>query len=217
MQMNKALLITRPNHDPGTNYLFYWAGEVILMAQRKRVAVLDLSKDKATKKNFDSYLKRNQPKLIFLNGHGYKDSILGFNDEPLISMNKDDHLLNGKIIYARSCDAARELGTSAVQKGALAFIGYIKSYRLGYSPSSITRPLQDKIAELFLIPSNLIPISILKGNSTGHANSNSLKAMRRNFRFMLSSNASPAQRDAARHMWHNIQNQKLLGNDSAKL
>ena len=184
--MNKALLITRPNHDPGTNYLFYWAGEVIIVAQKKGITVLDLSKDKATKKNFDSYLKRNQPKLIFLNGHGNKDSILGFDNEPLISMD-------------------------------LAFIGYIKSYRLGYSPSSITRPLQDKIAELFLTPSNLIPISILKGNSAKHTNSNSLKAMWRNFRFMLSGNASAAQRDAARHMWHNIQNQKLLGDDFAKL
>lgn len=215
--MNKILLVTRPNHDTGTNYLFYWAGEVVLMAQRKCINVLDLSKDKATKKNFDSYIKRNQPKLIFLNGHGNKDSITGFNEEPLISMNNDEHLLNGKIIYARSCDAASELGPSVVQKGALVFIGYIKSYRLGYSPLSITRPLQDKIAELFLTPSNLIPISILKGNSAEHANSNSLKAMWRNFRFMLSSNASPAQRDAARHMWHNIQNQKLLGDVSAKL
>lgn len=215
--MNKILLITRPNHDPGTNYLFYWSSFVIEIAKEKGIGVLDLEKNKATKKNFDSYLRRNNPKLIFLNGHGDQENVTGFENEPLITKNKDENLLLKRIIYARSCDAAVQLGDSAVKKGALAFIGYKRSYRLGHSPTSITRPLQDKIAELFLTPSNLIPISILKGNSVGHANSNSLSAMWRNFRFMLSSSATPAQRDAARHMWHNIHSQVLLGDDSAKL
>lgn len=215
--MNKILLITRPNHDPGTNYLFYWSSYVISAAQRRGVSVLDLAKNKASKKNFDSYIKRNDPKLIFLNGHGNQETVTGFDNEPLVSMNKDENLLLKRIIYARSCDAALKLGDSAVKKGALAFIGYKKSYRLGHSPTSITRPLQDKIAELFLAPSNLIPISILKGNSVGYANSNSLKSMWSKFRFMLSSSATPGQRDAAKHMWHNIQNQVLLGDDTAKL
>lgn len=129
-----------------------------------------------------------------MNGHGDQENVTGFDNEPLITKNKDENLLLKRIIYARSCDAAAQLGDSAVKNGALAFIGYKKSYRLSHSPTSITRPLQDKIAELFLTPSNLIPISILKGNSVRHANSNSLSAM-----------------------WHNIQNQVLLGDDSAKL
>lgn len=215
--MNKILLITRPNHDPGTNYLFYWSAAVIDTAKEKGITVLDLDKNKAIKKNFDSYIKRNDPKLIFLNGHGDQENVTGFDNEPLITKNKDENLLLKRIIYARSCDAATQLGDSAVKNGALAFIGYKRSFRLGYSPTSITRPLQDKVAELFLTPSNLIPISILKGNSVEHANSNSLSAMWRNFRFMLSGNAIPAQRDAARHMWHNIQSQIVLGNSSAKL
>lgn len=215
--MNKTLLITRPNHDPGTNYLFYWSAVVIDIAKEKGINVLDLEKKKAIKKNFDSYIKRNDPKLIFLNGHGDQENVTGFDDEPLITKNKDENLLIKRIIYARSCDAATQLGDSVVKNGALAFIGYKKSFRLGYAPTSITRPLQDKVAELFLIPSNLIPISILKGNSVEHANNNSLSAMWRNFRFMLSGNATPAQRDAARHMWHNIQSQVVLGNKSAKL
>ena len=124
--MNKILLITRPNHDPGTNYLFYWSDKVISIAQKKLIGVLDLAKDKATKKNFDSYIKKHEPKLIFLNGHGNQDSVTGFHDEPLISINNDEHLLNGKIIYARSCDAASELGTSAIQKGTLVFLVMLK-------------------------------------------------------------------------------------------
>lgn len=215
--MNRILLVTRPNHDPGTNYLFYWSSKVISVAEKKAIVVLDLAQDKATKKNFDSYLKKNQPKLIFLNGHGNKDSITGFNNEPLITNGINDRVLIGRIIYARSCDVAAGLGQSAVQKGALAFIGYKRSYLLGHSPASITRPLNDRIAELFLTPSNLIPISILKGNSAGYAHNNSLKAMRKNLRFMLSSSATPTQRDAARYMWHNIQNQVQLGDSSAVL
>lgn len=215
--MNKILLVTRPNHDPGTNYLYYWSSKVISFSNKKGIAVLDLSKNKAIRKNLESYLKKNKPKLIFLNGHGNKDSIMGFNNEPLITKDVNDQLLTGCIVYARSCDVAKGLGRSIIKKGTLAFIGYMKSYILGHSPESITSPLNDRIASLFLTPSNLIPISILKGNSAEHAHNNSLKAMRKNMRFMLSSDATSAQRDAARYMWHNIQNQVQLGNPSASL
>lgn len=70
--MNRAFLVTRPNHDLTTNYLFYWSLLVIKKAKEKGFQVLDLKGRKANKKNFDSYIKRHKPVLVFFNGQGRK-------------------------------------------------------------------------------------------------------------------------------------------------
>lgn len=215
--MNKNFLVTRPNHDPATNYLFFWSTQVIREAKSKAFKVLDLRGKKANKRNFTSYIKKHEPSLVFFNGHGSENSIGGYNDEPLIESDTNELLLLEKIVYARSCNAARRLGENCVNKGTVAFIGYVKKYFLGYSQSEITRPLNDKVAKLFVEPSNLIPISLLKGNTVEVSCRKSQKDMRRNLSFMLSGNASQIQKDAAPYLWANLMNQKVLGNKKARL
>lgn len=105
MSLNSAILVTRPNHDLGTNYLFYWSGLVIKNTYGFKV--LDLSKRKANKKNFISYIKKHKPILVFLNGHGTQDTITGYDNEILVKSGKNERLLAKKIVYARSCDAAK--------------------------------------------------------------------------------------------------------------
>lgn len=102
-------------------------------------------------------------------------------------------------------------------KGTAAFVGYEKKFILGYSPSKITKPLRDEVATLFPEPSNLIPISLIKGNVVENAYQKSQNAMRRNFWFMLSTKAAQNQKDAAPYLWANRKNQVLLGNSDAKL
>jgi len=46
--MNKSFLITRPNHDYATNYLFCWSASIINLARRKNFRVVDLSKNEAS-------------------------------------------------------------------------------------------------------------------------------------------------------------------------
>ena len=215
--MNRALLVTRPNHDLTTNYLFYWSLFVIKKAKEKGFQILDLEGRKANKKNFNSYIKKHRPTLVFFNGHGSKKVISGYNNEILIKADKDEGLLLEKVVYARSCDSAEELGRKCVRKGTAAFVGYRKKYFFAYSQLKITRPQQDKTAKLFLEPSNLIPISLLKGNTVGNSFKKSQNGMRRNFRFMLSSKASQAQRDAAPYLWRNIKSQIAIGNKKAKI
>lgn len=210
-----AVLITRPDHDLVTSYFFYWSIYVINEAKQKGIKVLDLEKKKATKKNFESYIEKHQPSFVFFNGHGSKESIAGYNDEVLIRINQKEKLLFKKIIYARSCDAGNKLGPWCVEKGTLAFIGYGKKYNLGYTPSCVTRSLDDKVAKLFLEPSNLIPISLIKGNKVKDACRKSQEAMLKNIRFMLSTKATSAQKDAVPYLWANKKYQVVLGDGEA--
>ncbi len=214
--MNRALLTTRPNYDLATRYLFYWSELVITEAKKKGINVLDLSEKKANKKDLHSYIERHNPALIFFNGHGSTNAVAGHDDEILVKTNDNEHILSGRIIYARSCDAVGELGSISIKKGAIAFIGYKRKYSFGYSQSSITRPLNDEVARLFLEPSNLVPISLLKGNTVEEAYTKSQDSMMRNIRYMVSSKASQIQREATPYLWMNKKSQEAVGNKRAK-
>lgn len=209
--MTKAILITRPDHDLITTYFFHWSEVVIKEAARKDFKVLDLRGNKANSDMFSSYIVKHEPILVVLNGHGNADTITGYENEPLIEANKNENQLTKKIVYARSCDAAENLGQLCIKNGTLAFIGYTKKFTIGYTPSKTSTPLNDPVAKLFIEPSNLVPVSLLKGNTVGEAYRKSQEAMLRNFRFMLSTRATSAQKDAAPYLWINRKYQVLLG------
>jgi len=215
--MTKAFLITRPNHDLITTYLFYWSKFVIGEAEKKGIKVLDLPKKKANKKTFISYIKKHQPNLVFFNGHGDEATITGYDNEILIRVGKNEKVLAEKIVYARSCNAADKLGPACISHKSLAFVGYKRKFTLGYTPAKITTPLKDKVAKLFIEPSNLVPISLLKGNTVKGGYRKSQEAMLRNLRFMLSTKALESQRDAAPYLWANKKCQTLLGDGKAQL
>lgn len=213
--MSRALLVTRPNHDLITTYLFHWSKLVIKEARKKRIKVLDLSGNKANNKTFVSYMTEHQPILVFFNGHGDEATITGYDNDVLVSVGQNEEMLSEKIVYARSCDAAKSLGRKCIEKGTLAFIGYKKKYVIGYSPSKVTTPLKDEIARLFIEPSNLVPISLLKDNKVKDAYRKSQEAMLKHLRFMLSTKASPSQKDAVPYLWINRKYQVALGDQEA--
>lgn len=216
--MNKAILITRPDHDLITTYLFQWSEYVINLANTKHIKVLDLSGGRANEKTFKSYIVKNDPILVFFNGHGNRDIIAGYDDRPLVAVNRNVELLGKKIVYSRSCDSAGNLGRLCVENNnTLVFIGYKKKYTICYSHASVNHPLRDKIAKLFIIPSNLVPISLLKGNTAKDAYRKSQESMARNFSFMLSTNATQAQKDSAPYLWINKKYQVLLGDPNASM
>lgn len=163
---------------------------------------------------FSSYIVKHEPILIVFNGHGNADIIAGYENEPLLEANKNEKLLINKIVYARSCDAADNLGRLCIKNGTLAFIGYTKKFTIGYTPSKTSIPLHDPVAKLFIEPSNLIPFSLLKGNTTAEAYRKSQEAMFRNFHFMISTKASQNQKDAAPYLWFNRKYQVLLGDQN---
>ena len=214
---SNSILITRPNHDLINTYFYLWTQQVIKYADKHGIKVLDLDKDKASKQKFTSYINKHNPKVVFMNGHGNENCVAGYRDEIIIEAGRNEKLLDDKIVYVRSCNVAAGLGNVCIHNKTLAFIGYTKKYSLGYTPSSIHQPLRDKVAKLFLEPSNLIPISLIKGNSVKEAYRKSQDAMWKNFLFMISTKATKEQSDAAPSLWRNRKYQIPLGDLDATM
>ena len=215
--MNKTLLITRPRHDLITNYLFFWSRYILEKAEDKGFTSLDLSGVKANRKNVESYLAKRNSGLVVLNGHGNRTTIAGDSDSPLISVGINEEILSGKIVYLRSCEAAQVLGQSCIRKGTKSLIGYKEKFWLGYSGNNTTTPLCDVVAKRFLEPSNLVPISLIKGNSVVESYKKSQKLMSKNILSMMSSEAGQNERDSAPYLYSNKLNQVLLGDSDGAL
>lgn len=126
--MNKNLLLTRPNHDVTTNYLYFWCNPILEFARSRTFSIHDLADKKANKKELNSHLQARNIGFFFLNGHGNEDTVYGQNDEPLLQTGDDLSSLNGVIIYIRSCKTMKNLGVQLIQQGVKACIGYTKNF-----------------------------------------------------------------------------------------
>lgn len=209
------LLITRPNHDNATNYLFYWSSLIKDYAiKEKLIKVLDLDGEKANRKFFWSYLKKQHPNFYFINGHGSDNCVTGFDNEVLLNnLDKMSDFVDS-ILVVRSCCCANVLGKLLIDNGAAVFIGYINNYVVKTSKKFTTNPLKDKLAALFLEPSNLIVKVLLKGKNAGEADCRSKKMLLDNLKEILSSNSSDKE-DTAKWLYHDYCSQVLIGNKEA--
>ncbi|OGI34323.1 MAG: hypothetical protein A2259_03350 [Candidatus Moranbacteria bacterium RIFOXYA2_FULL_43_15] len=163
--MSKSLLITRPNYEITTRYLYVWNKEVIRKVKDKGVAVMDLQKEKANRKEFEGRMRKINPALVLLNGHGGRDCVSGHDNEIIVKAGENEDIFERKIVYALACQSALFLGPKSVQAGAVAFIGYKKDFIFFTDDSKAAHPEKDSIAKLFLDPSNRLSISLIKGNS----------------------------------------------------
>lgn len=211
---NKTVLITRPNDDQTLNFLYYWTELIVDEALKRGFNLLDLKGNKATSKNLESYITKNDPSLVLFNGHGTKSSVLGFNNELLVEYGKNEDLLLDKIVYARSCESASELGAKGKTK---AFIGYIWKFTFMYYENNISHPLNDKLAKKFLEPSNLIATLLLKGKSAGEAYNRSRNLMLKYYFEMVSSKGTFEERSVASFLWGNINGQRIYGDTEARI
>lgn len=184
------MLITRPNHDVTTNYLFYWSISLINLAKRRNIPISDLAQKRANLKEFTSVILKTKPTFIVLNGHGDDSVVTGYNNETLVDIDNSQSLLNGSVVYARSCKSARKLGPQAIISGCKAYVGYDEDFVFVSEAAKVSHPLEDKTAQLFLEPSNQVVISILKGHSPAESNRRSKEAYKRNIQKLMSSSSS---------------------------
>lgn len=204
------LLVTRPNHDNATNYLYFWSREVIDEANRRKVGVLDLSGKKANRKDFLSYVKKHNPRIFFFNGHGSETAICGYNNEVLIDTESNYINLGNSIVFSRSCKSASILGNFMVKNGLSVFLGYVNNFAVKISGRLITNPLKDKIASLYLEPSNLVVKVLLKGGTAEEANNRSKKMFLANLKNILASNSNDKE-DIAHWLYHDYCSQVVIG------
>lgn len=214
--MEKSLLITRPEHDLTTRYVSKWSEKVIEEANDKRVKVIDLKREKANKDRVLGILKKkaNLRMLVVLNGHGNDTTVMGHNNEPLITKDNAEALA-AKLVFARSCQSAKVLGKAAVAKGSIAYLGYQENFIFLIDEDKISKPLEDAKAALFLEPSNHVIISLLKGHSASDADNRSKNLFRKNLERVLAGKASSEDRYAARYLYWDMINQVCLGDGTA--
>src|SRR3989338_4928360 len=205
-------LITRPNHDRVTSYLCSWSKHIIENNDFNEIKFLDLYGEEACKEKVESYLKKQNPRIVLFNGHGSSTEICGFKNETLIMAGKNEELLKGKIIYSLSCSSAKILGEKAVQNGADAFIGYKNPFILCSDSEREATPLKDNLAGSFLNPSNKVSIELLKGKSALEASEKSKEEFKKEIRkYTSSGGVEGAERIAAALVW-DMANQVVLGN-----
>jgi len=182
------MIITRPDHDVTTNYLYHWSKPLISAAGRRH-KVIDLAKKRANASELASIIKKVGPTLIVFNGHGDESTVTGFDNEPLIKAGKNHGILKGSTVYARSCRSAKILGPRCIRSRCRAYLGYDDDFVFFIEEEKITHPLEDKTAKLFLEPSNHVVISLLKGHSAGDSNSRSKELFKRVIQSLATSSA----------------------------
>lgn len=203
-------LITRPEHDDTTHYLSYWSRENIGIAESNGFKVIDLHREKAKKEEFENKVRNLNPKLIMLNGHGSEDSVTGHKNQVLVKAGENEDLLKDRVVYALSCKSAKVLGPKSIQAGALNYTGFEDDFIFIYDPTLFSRPLIDKTAELFLMPSNIFVSSLLKGNDIAESFKRAQGAMQKNLYRAMSSAGQDSS--LSRFLWWNLRNFKSHGN-----
>ncbi len=194
------ILITRPNHDVTTNYLYFWSQLIIDQAKKTNKQITDLSKKRANPKEFTSVILKTQPSFVVLNGHGNERSVTGYDDEVLVESGKNEHLLAKKIVYARSCQSAKILGATSIKAGCLTYIGYDDDFVFFIEDNFLSRPLKDKTAQKFLEPSNYVISMLLKGHSTKESNRRSKDMYKKTIQNLTTSAASKEESELAPYL-----------------
>lgn len=209
-----TILVTSPNYDDTTGYLYDYTKELINFAQSKGKKIFNLEMPRLKRKEFESMIAQHNPKLVLLNGHGdestiYGDKISG-NEEPLVKENENHAVLNNKLIYARSCWSAQSLGKSIVKNGGC-FIGYITPFSFWIDTRWSTNPLRDETAKLFLSPSNELSKSLIKGNTANESAKKFEELSKKTMLRLLSERSEPGTMQKIESLWTNMVGQKVIG------
>ena len=173
MPNKKVILIVRTikENDDATRYIFDWAGIVKERAELLGLDVIDLQDDNFTEENMRKMIKTLDPYIIFLNGHGTEYSLKGKDGETdIIIRCKNDHLFKDRIVYALSCYTAKILGKSALNKGCKSYIGYTK--KIIFPHQGLSNPIKDYLSESFMMVSNEIVLTLIRGGTTEDAITN---------------------------------------------
>lgn len=170
MENDKVMVITRPNHNKGTRYFYYWGKESIGLAKEKGIKVVDLKVERANSRDFERAINLN-PCMVIFNGCGGMDKLLGFNNEILIDSDSDCLFSNktARIMGVRDSD------------NRVAYIGHNKPFIFLFS-SSVYSPPDDEVAHFFLDPLKGIAIDILNGDTVGESFLKAKKSLKENIK-----------------------------------
>lgn len=214
--MNKGIVITLPNYDYVTNYLSVFSGKILTEANNHNLKVKKLEADQAVREQFEKVMNKLDYQMIIFNGHGSETTITGHKGKVLVQNGINEKLLHERIVYARACNAGQVLGNECVKDSKSGcFIGYSLPFMFFIDQRWQLSPHKDNIAPLFLEPSNIVPISLIKGNSAKEAHENSKKQILKNINKILRKTNNEALA-YAQVLWNNYTGQVLIGNANAQ-
>lgn len=210
-----SIIITRPEHDLTTRYLSHWSEQIIKLARKKGFKVVDLKKEKANRKEVIGRIKKLDPSLVILNGHGNDHSIAGHDNKIIFNAGENEDVLNSRITYAISCSSANVLGAESVKMGNSTYIGYKDEFIFTASQKCRTRPLEDNRAKPFMESSNQVATTLLKGHNCKDASDRSKDKFKENYKKLLSSESDPDSIQDAQLLWWDMTHQVCLGKQDA--
>jgi len=214
--MKKGIILTLPKYDLVTQYLSAFSGQIEMAAEGKSIFLKRLNEKEVNRKEFEKVVKKLDCKMIVLNGHGNEDNIAGDNDEIIVSKEENPEILRDRITYARSCEAASGLGEKFAKDQKTCFIGYDLPFEFYFDDEWVTNPIKDNTARLFLESSNLVPLSLIKGNNSSESHERAKKQMLKNIKKVLR-NQTKESFAVAESLWNNYVGQRLHGNKTYKL
>mgnify|MGYP001587644496 CR=1 FL=1 len=215
--MNKTILVTQPEYDYTTRYISTWAEKVVQYAKNKNNNVIVLKNDRANRDTLRNVTNKTKPTFIFLNGHGANNMVAGQDNKPMITDTDNLDFLKNKILYALSCQSAKNLGPYCVNNAVKTYIGYTEDFIFIIDRAKRTNPKRDNVAALFLDASNEIPISLIKGKTTKDAYNDSQNSFRKKIRSLLTSESTIDQTSTIRFLFWDMKHQVCLGDQDAKI
>lgn len=216
--MQKGLLITCPEYDDATSYLTYFSKAIIKEAENKSLKTKKVEDKNLNMEDFSKILEKLGYRLAVLNGHGLPDSIFGYKNEVIIKLGKNDKLLKERIVYARSCNAGMVLGPECMKETINgSFIGYELPFIFFVDQKWSANPHNDNVVKLFLEPSNLAPISIIKGHTALESHNNSKRQILRTMSKLLKEENEPETPFYLEALWNNFNGQVIFGNSESRL
>ncbi len=212
-------IITMPNYDDATAYLYCYAEELVRFAEENNISIIQLQRPRLQRKVLEESIQKQNPQLLLFNAHGDEKTIygdkIGNEEEYLIREGENHRLLAGKLTYARACSAAISLGRAGVEKNGC-FIGYNQPFSFWTDTSRTTTPLKDKIAEIFLQPSNELVVGLLRGKKAKEAAEIFISSSKKNMLRLLAKQDEPGAMALAMLLWNNMMAQEVVGNEEMR-
>lgn len=210
-----CVLFSRPCYDITLNYLHYYSKELVVESNQLGHKTIDKEKKDANREMILSVIKKQNPELIMFNGHGSPEEICGHKQEVIISTSKNPETLKDTVVYSLSCSSALKLGPKSIEKGAISFIGYELDFALGKDADSEASPRHDKIAKLFLEPSNILFSSLLNRNDVKTSVEKAKKKMKDNIDYLHTTDSFPNAIHYAPFLFGNYLGLVAHGNNEA--
>jgi len=212
-----CILFSRPADDVTLNYLYYYSKELVNLSNSLGHKTINKEKEKANKNTILSLIINQKPILIMFNGHGSSEVICGHNQEVIVDSKENPEVLKNSITYALACSSALILGLKSIEKNAICFIGYKSDFALGKDPDSEASPRYDKVAKLFLEPSNILVSLLLKGNNVRKSIEKAKEEMMKNIWYLQTTNSFPEAIHYAPFLFSNYSSLVPLGNEDASI